>query len=168
MPGRKDEAHIGRDWVVQRNLIEGVSVREVRHVVTANGVTTELFRPEWGLLPDGIRHAIHVSLRPGAISAWHLHGQKTDHLFCIAGHLRIVLHDAREGSASSGQVDVLYASPLRPSLVVIPPHVWHGIQVLGHEPGAFVNYFDHAYDYDDPDDWRLPPDTDEIPYRFDA
>jgi hypothetical protein len=29
-----------------------------------------------------------------------------------------------------------------------------------------VNYFDLQYDYTDPDDWRLPPDTDEIPYRF--
>ena len=166
MAGQKDEAHISSDWVVQRELISGVSVREVRHIVTANGVTTEVFRPEWGVLPDGIRHAIHVALRPGAVSAWHRHQRKTDHLFCVGGHLRVALYDARDDSPTSGKLDVLYASPLRPSLLVIPPDVWHGIQVLGTEPGVFVNYFDHAYDYNDPDDWRLPPDTDEIPYRF--
>lgn len=164
MEGRKDEAHMSPDWVVARELIDGVEVREVRHVVTANGVTTELFRPEWGLLPDGIRHAIHVSLLPGAISAWHLHQLKTDHVFCVGGHLRVVLHDPREDSPTFGRVDVLHANPARPGVVVIPPRVWHGIQVLGPEPGLFVNYFDRAYDYADPDDWRLPVDTDEIPY----
>jgi dTDP-4-dehydrorhamnose 3,5-epimerase len=25
---------------------------------------------------------------------------------------------------------------------------------------------DRAYTYEDPDHWRLPPDTREIPYRF--
>ena len=109
---------------------------------------------------------INVSLRPGAISAWHLHQKKTDHLFTTGGHLRVVLYDDREGSATRGQVDILHASPMRPQVVVIPPKVWHGIQVLGAEPGTFVNYFDDAYDYDDPDDWRLPKDTDEIPYAF--
>ena len=42
----------------------------------------------------------------------------------------------------------------------------HGVQTLGAEPACFVNSFDHAYDYDDPDEWRLPFDTEEIPYRF--
>jgi hypothetical protein len=29
-----------------------------------------------------------------------------------------------------------------------------------------VNYFDHQYQYDNPDEYRLPPDAAEIPYRF--
>ena len=48
---RKDAAHMSRDWVVDRRLIAGVKVREVRSVVTANGITTELFRP-WRDGPD--------------------------------------------------------------------------------------------------------------------
>jgi dTDP-4-dehydrorhamnose 3,5-epimerase len=55
---------------------------------------------------------------------------------------------------------------MRPTLVVIPPGVWHGLQVLSAEAATFVNFFDRAYDYSDPDDWRLPLDSPEIPYAF--
>ena len=47
---RKDAAHISKDWVIDRRLIEGVRTHEVRNVVTANGITTEVFRPDWGIV----------------------------------------------------------------------------------------------------------------------
>ena len=80
--------------------------------------------------------------------------------------LRAVLYDDREGSPTRGGLDVLHLGLERPTLLVIPPGVWHGIQNLDGTPSTFVNYFDEQYAYDNPDDWRLPPDTDEIPYRF--
>ena len=162
----KDQPHVSPDWDVSMDLIDGVVTREVRNIVTANGITTEVYRKDWGVVGSEVVHAIHVSLRPGALSAWHMHERKTDHLFTVAGHLRAVLYDDRDGSPTRGRVNVLHLSPLRPTLVVIPPRVWHGIKNLAGEPSTFVNYFDDAYDYSNPDDWRLPPDTDEIPYRF--
>jgi len=33
-------------------------------------------------------------------------------------------------------------------------------------PSILVNLVDAAYSYDDPDHWRLPPDTPEIPYSL--
>ena len=162
----KDEAHMTPEWDRDQELIDGVRVREVKHIVTANGHTTELFREDWGIMEKPLVHMIHVSLRPGAISAWHMHKRKTDHLFVVGGMLRAVLYDDREGSPTRGKVDVLHLSSMRPTLAVIPPEVWHGIQVLSPEPASFVNFFDDAYDYADPDDWRLPADTPEIPYSF--
>jgi dTDP-4-dehydrorhamnose 3,5-epimerase len=163
---RKDAAHIDRDWVLARELIEGVQCREVRNVVTANGTTTELYRDDWGIVEGTVRQAIHVALRGGAISAWHQHRDRSDFVFALAGHLRLVLFDPREGSTTHGQVDVLHLSPYRPMLVSIPPFVWHGLQNLSTDVTSFVNFFDQPYDYDDPDEWRLPADTSEIPYRF--
>ncbi len=163
---RKDPAHISAEWVVERDLIEGVSCREVRHIVTANGVTTELFRDDWGVLDGEVQQAIHVALRGGAISAWHQHRGRWDLVFPLAGHLRFVLHDPREESSTQGQVDVLHLSPQRPMLVSIPPYVWHGVQNLSTDTSSFVNFFDRSYDYEDPDEWRLPLDSPEIPYRF--
>lgn len=78
----------------------------------------------------------------------------------------MVLYDDREGSPTRGHVDVFHLSPMRPTLASIPPEVWHGVHVLSHDPDSFVNLFDRAYNYDDPYDWRLPPDTTEIPYQF--
>ena len=154
------------DWEVRRDLIEGVAVREVRNVVTHNGITTELFRRDWGIVDYEIPQMIHVALRGNAVSAWHMHERKTDHVFVVGGHIKVVLYDDRDDSRTRGQLDVFNLSPARPQLVVIPPAVWHGVQNLSNEVSAFVNYFDLEYDYEDPDDWRLPPDTPEIPYRF--
>jgi dTDP-4-dehydrorhamnose 3,5-epimerase len=163
---RKDAAHIDRDWVIDRQLIDGVRCREVRNVVTANGITTELFRPDWEIADGAIQQAIHVALRGGAVSAWHQHRTRWDFLFVVAGHLRLVLHDPRPDSPTFDQIDVLHLSPMRPTLTSVPPHVWHGVQNLSTGTTCFVNFFDRPYEYEDPDEWRLPPDAAEIPYRF--
>jgi dTDP-4-dehydrorhamnose 3,5-epimerase len=162
----KDTAHIDRDWVVDRRLIDGVKTREVRNIVTANGVTTELYRPDWGIVEGHVQQAIHVALRGGAVSAWHQHRSRWDFLFVVSGHIRVVLSDARDGSPTHGQVDVFHLSPARPTLLAVPPWVWHGVQNLSTGISSFVNMFDRPYDYDDPDEWRLPPDTDEIAFSF--
>lgn len=164
---RKDDAHINSDWVVDRRLIEGVVTREVRNIVTANSITTELYRPDWGVVEGEVQQAIHVALRGGVVSAWHQHRGRSDYIFAIGGHLRVVLYDPREDSPTRGQVDVFHLSPARPALLAIPPWVWHGVQNLSTDTSSFVNLFDKPYDYDDPDEWRLPLDTDEIPYSFD-
>jgi dTDP-4-dehydrorhamnose 3,5-epimerase len=163
---RKDPPHMTPDWEVRRDLIDGVRTREVRNVVTSNGITTELYRRDWGIVDYDVPQIIHVALRAGAVSAWHMHRRKTDHLFVVGGHLKVVLYDDRPASPTHGQVDVFLLSPARPQLLVVPPSIWHGVQNLSNETSAFVNFFDREYDYEDPDDWRLPPDTAEIPYQF--
>ena len=163
---RKDAAHIDRDWVIDRRLIEGVIVREVRNIVTANSHTTEIYRPDWGIVDGEVQQVIHVGLRGGAISAWHQHRERWDYVFVVGGHLRVVLYDPREGSPTRGQVDIFHLSPARPQLLAVPPEVWHGVQNLSGDVSSFVNLFNRPYDYDDPDEWRLPPDTEEIPYSF--
>ena len=165
--GRKDAAHIDRNWVVDRQLIDGVKTREVRNIVTANGVTTEVYRPDWGIVDGEVRQAIHVSLRGGTVSAWHQHRNRWDFIMVVGGHMRVVLYDPREESPTRGQVDVFHLSPARPTLLAVPPWVWHGVQNLSSDSSSFVNLFDQPYDYEDPDEWRLPRDTDEIPYTFD-
>jgi dTDP-4-dehydrorhamnose 3,5-epimerase len=138
----------------------------MRPIVTGNGVTTELFRKDWGVAAGELVHMIHVCLLPGAVSAWHMHRAQSDHIVSIAGQLRVVLYDDREGSPTRGKLDVFNLAAMRPMLLVIPPGIWHGIQARQAEPGVFVNFFDHAYDHGEPDEWRLPADSEEIPFRF--
>ena len=57
-------------------------------------------------------------------------------------------------------------SPQRPTLVIVPPGVFHGVKALGSQPAMLINMVDQAYAYEDPDHWRLPEDAREIPYRF--
>ena len=164
--GVKDRAHINEDWVIDRRLIDGVAVREVRSVITANSVTTEICRSDWGIVDGTIEQTIHVAMRGGAVSAWHQHRHRWDYLFGIGGHLRVILFDPREKSPTRGQVDIFHLSPQRPQLLAVPPSVWHGVQNLSNDVSSFVNLFNKRYEYADPDEWRLPPDTDQIPYAF--
>jgi dTDP-4-dehydrorhamnose 3,5-epimerase len=63
-------------------------------------------------------------------------------------------------------INVLYLDRARPTLVTIPPGVWHALQPLGNAPASFVNFFDVLYRHESPDEWRLPLVNDRIAYRF--
>lgn len=165
--GEKDAQRVTRSWDTLEGHLDGVTVHEVKNIVTRNGHTTELFREDWQLISGGsVKHMIHVALRDKAVSAWHLHKLQTDHIFVVSGMVRLVLFDSRSDSSTRGQVEVMNLSPMRPSLVVIPPAIWHGLQNLLGEESSFINFFDREYVYEDPDEWRLPADSSEVPYRF--
>jgi len=167
LPGAtRDRQSVTRDWEPQLELIDGVTVKEVRSVVKDNGYVTELWRDEWS--PPGTRVAqvFQASIEVGGISAWHVHQFATDRLFANHGLIKVVLYDARAGSPTRGRVNVFRCGTTRPLLVVVPPGVWHGVQNMGSTPALLVNMPDRAYQYESPDHWRLPHDSREIPYSF--
>jgi dTDP-4-dehydrorhamnose 3,5-epimerase len=167
LPGaRKDTQLVTKDWRSIQEQIDGVIVREVLHVPRDHGVITEMFRPEWDPTGLPIVHIYQSRLFPGAIGAWSCHAKTVDRLFVNQGHLKIVLYDGREESKSSGRVVELFAGDARPCFAVIPSGVWHGLQNLGASDALIVNYPTHAYDYEDPDHYRLPYDSTEIPYTW--
>lgn len=172
LPGnRKDTQSITRDWQPSdQQRIDGVFVRESRNVIKGNGLLTEMFRTDW--LPPGqtatIDQVFQVALNPGGLSAWHAHGVSTDRLFAVSGQLLIVLYDARRDSPSHGRINEFRCGLARPMLIVVPPGIWHGVHNIGPEPAILINMVDQAYRYEDPDHWRVPADSPEIPYRFTA
>ena len=103
---------------------------------------------------------------PGAIGAWSCHTRSVDRLFVNQGLLKVVLFDGRDDSPTSGLVSELDVGDARPTFLVIPIGVWHGIQNIGPSDALMLNYPTRAYDYEDPDHWRLPYDTPEIPYAW--
>lgn len=105
-------------------------------------------------------------MNPGSISAWHVHRLATDRVFVSQGLIRIVLYDARTDSPTYERMNEFRFGVMRPALVIVPPGVWHGVQNISNSAAVMLNLVDHAYRYDDPDHWRLPVDTDKIPYRF--
>lgn len=163
----RDAQSVTADWMPVRSAaIHDVVVFESRWVNKANGRLIELYRREW-LGPEAhVDQVFHVVLAPGGLSAWHVHGETVDRLYVASGHARVVLYDARRESPTYRQVLELLLSEYRPQLVVVPAGVWHGVENLGSDPAVIVNMPDRAYQYENPDHWRLPPSTSEIPYRF--
>jgi dTDP-4-dehydrorhamnose 3,5-epimerase len=170
LPGAKrDTQSVTADGhLFKRDLIDGVVVREVSNMMKGNGVLTEIFRSDWFDGEMRIDQIFQSIMYPGAISAWHAHAHTTDRLFACAGVIHIVLFDAREHSPTYGKINEFRYGEPRQALVCVPPGVWHGARNFGSSNAVLLNAVDHAYEYEDPDHWRLPIDTDKIPFRFDT
>lgn len=167
LPGAaKAETTATPDGDILRDAIDGADSRSVPNIVTRSGITCDAFRADRDSAGVGAQQVIVVTLRPSAVSAWHCHERQTDRISVVQGTVRLVLYDARDGSPTRGALQVHLLSPMRPTLVTVPPGVWHGLQNLEASPAVFVNVIDHAYRHDDPDEWRLPVDSDAIPFRF--
>lgn len=163
---RKDGPQVTSDWQKVAATIDGVSVREVLHVPRDHGVITEIYRPEWDSSGLPVVHIYQSRLFPGAIGAWSCHAKTVDRLFINQGHVKLVLFDGREESTTFGRVMELHVGDARPAFVVLPIGIWHGLQNLGSTDALMVNIPSRAYDYDDPDHYRLPYDSPEIPYSW--
>jgi dTDP-4-dehydrorhamnose 3,5-epimerase len=167
LPGaQKDGQIVTNEWQALRRKIDGVVAKEVLHVPRDHGVITEMYRPEWD--PSGLPvvHIYQSRLFPGAIGAWSCHAKSIDRLFVNQGHLKLVLYDAREGSPTEGSLMELHVGDARPTFLVLPTGIWHGLQNIGPTEALMLNFPTHAYDYEDPDHWRLPFDSEQIPYRW--
>ena len=162
----KDGPQVNSEWTKLQQSIDGVIVREVLHVPRDHGVITEMYRPEWDPTGMPVVHIYQSRLFAGAIGAWSCHAKSIDRLFVNQGLLKLVLYDGREESPTHGRVMEMHAGDVRPAFVVIPTGVWHGLQNVGATDALMVNFPSRAYDYDDPDHYRLPYDSPEIPFAW--
>lgn len=164
---RRDRQSITKNWLpATQNLINGVMLHETKPVLTGYGLLIELFRSEWPLQNNRVDQVFIAQLRPEAISAWHAHATTTDRLAVAAGTVRVVLYDARPNSITHGLINEFRLSDHRPGTLVVPPQIWHGVQNIGVQTAVLVNTVDTAYQYENPDHWRLSLDSSEIPFFF--
>ena len=162
----KDEQGITADWKIIQDLIHGVALREVKNVPKYSGLLTEIYRSDWNLESGLIDQVFQVCLGPGAISEWHMHQYTTDRIFINQGMIQVVLYDGRKNSATFGRINEFKLGVYRPGLIIVPAGVWHAVRNIVNETSCLLNLVDKAYQYEDPDHWRLPADTNEIPYTF--
>lgn len=165
----KDRQSVTSDWQRLQDPIAGVRTYEIKNVVLGSGsVLCEVFRREW--LPDDaeVDQVFQTLYRPGGISAWHVHRLTTDRLFVSLGVMKIVLYDGRDDSPTHGRINEFCVGDVRPTLITVPPGVFHGVQNIATTQALLLNLVDRAYRYEDPDHWRLPRANDAIPYRFET
>lgn len=146
-------------------MIEGVKVKKLRLIPDERGHLMEILRSDWEEY-EKFGQVYVTAAYPGVIKAWHYHTQQTDHFACVHGMAKVVLYDNREDSPSHGQVNELFIGDRNPCLVKIPPLVMHGFKGMGQDITLIVNVPTELYNYDQPDEHRLPFDTDQIPYDW--
>lgn len=149
-----------------RQLTHGVTIKRLVTHTDDRGTVTELFDPRWNFHPDPLVFAYTFSIRPGIVKGWNLHKRHEDRYALVSGELELVLFDPRSDSPTFGQVCRIRLSELDRCIVNVPQDIWHADYNIGQKDVVVVNFPTMAYDYANPDKYRLPIDTPLIPYRF--
>ncbi|MDW5595977.1 hypothetical protein VSS74_16630 [Conexibacter stalactiti] len=166
MPVTRDVQTVTSNGASITQLPEGMVVRELITHVDERGSVVELYDPRWGVSPDELVFAYQFTIRPGRAKGWGIHRRHDDRYAFLDGDLELAFFDAREDSSTSGLESRLVLSPYRRLLVTIPRGVWHAERNLGDSDVRVVNFPTIMYDHTNPDKYRLPLDTDELPVRL--
>jgi dTDP-4-dehydrorhamnose 3,5-epimerase len=150
-------------------MIHDVATRELQINTDERGHLVEMFRSDWDLYDPAPVMAYYSMTYPGVVRAWHRHRRgQVDYFVCPKGRLTVAIYDDRTESPTQGEVDTYVIGEHNPCSVRVPGDCWHGFKAVGTEPAFLVNFPTELYDYDDPDEERLPHDTNEIPFDWDA
>ena len=154
-------------------MIDGVIIKKLKvhpdvsdtESTGRRGFLMEVLRDDDGLLKRFGQTTFTVAY-PGTIKAFHWHKHQNDLWFIASGTARIVLHDLRQESRTRGRTDVFMAGTDAYVLIVIPPGVAHGYQVVSDEPVLLFYHTDRSYNPDKPDEERINYDDPRINFDW--
>jgi dTDP-4-dehydrorhamnose 3,5-epimerase len=149
---------------VDRKRIVGVQTKTLRVIPDERGWLMEILRADDELFAKFGQ--VYVSATyPGVVKAWHYHKVQIDNFVCVAGMVKLVLVDTRDGSPTKGAVNEFFLGTQNPTLVQVPNLVYHGWKCISTEPSLVVNVPTEPYTYADPDEYRIEPHG-TLPYDW--
>lgn len=163
----KDTPSVTASGASLQALLSGVTCRDATTHSDDRGSVCEMFDPRWQWHPAPFAFAYFFTLRPGRIKGWGMHMRHEDRYFIMFGDVEIVMYDTRPDSSTRGLISKVVLSEHHRRLVNIPAGIWHANHNIGTKDAVVVNFPTMAYDHADPDKFRLPIGTDQIPFSFD-
>jgi dTDP-4-dehydrorhamnose 3,5-epimerase len=153
-------------------MIQGVQVKPLTVRPDDRGFLMEMLRADEPLFERFGQVYLTGCVR-GVAKGWHYHKEQTDSFVCVGGTALVVLYDPRDGSPTRGAVQefLLHSPPCEdppPLLLKIPPLLLHGFTTSGCEEARIINIPTLPYRRDAPDEYRLPWNSPEVPYRWPA
>ncbi len=146
-------------------MIEGVVVKKLKVLPDERGRLMEILRSDDEIF-QAFGQVYMTTAYPGVVKGWHYHKKQFDNMAVVKGMMKIVLYDARKDSGTYGEVNVFFAGEHNPVLIHIPPFVYHGFKCVSAEEAIVVNTPTEVYRYDEPDEFRLHPHDNDIPYDW--
>jgi dTDP-4-dehydrorhamnose 3,5-epimerase len=148
-----------------KNVIEGVVAKQLKQVADERGWLIEIMRSDWEQFQK-FGQAYVTAAYPHVVKAWHMHKKQTDNIACVKGMIKLVLYDGREKSKTKGEINEFIIGERNLLTVKVPPEVWHGFRTVTEDYALMLNVPTELYNYKEPDEHRLPPDTAKIPYDW--
>ncbi len=147
-------------------MIDGVQVKKLRVIPDERGRLMEILRADDGMF-KGFGQVYMTTAYPGVVKGWHYHKKQYDNMAVVKGMMKIVLYDSRKNSPTRGEVNVFFAGEYNPVLLHIPPFVYHGFKCVSTEEAIVINTPTEVYNYGEPDEFRVHPHNNDIPYKWD-
>ena len=147
-------------------MIQGVEVKQLTPRADERGFLMELLRSDDAIFTKFGQCYVSMNY-PGVIRAWHWHKKQDDFFVVMKGMIKVGLYDMREGSPTRGEVGEFYLGDNNNIMLKIPVGVVHGYKTVGTEPSLLINFPSEVYNPEEPDEYRLPWNTDQIPFDWD-
>jgi dTDP-4-dehydrorhamnose 3,5-epimerase len=143
-------------------MIEGVLVIPLETHCDDRGYLVEIARRGDDPSPHGVVQRFGQvflvgDVARGVIRAFHKHLKAWDWFTIGHGSAKVVLVDDRDNSPSRGEKMTLVIGERNPSLIAVPPDVYHGWMSL-EDDTLLIGIASHTYNRADPDEIRVPPD----------
>lgn len=146
-------------------MINGVKVKKLKVIPDERGRLMEILRNDDEVF-QRFGQVYMTTTYPHVVKAWHFHKIQTDNVTVVKGMLKLVLYDPREGSSTKGEVNEFFIGEHNPLLVQIPPQVYHGWMCISEQEAIAVNVPTDPYNREDPDEYRIHPHDNDIPYDW--
>lgn len=146
-------------------LIQGARTKALRVIPDERGRLMEMLRRDDELF-KGFGQLYLTTAYPGVVKAWHYHKKQWDHFVCVRGMMKVVLFDSRPESPTKGRTNEFFLGEHNPMLLQIPPLVYHGFKCVSDSEAMVINCPSEAYDRANPDEFRVDPHSNDIPYDW--
>jgi dTDP-4-dehydrorhamnose 3,5-epimerase len=146
-------------------MIDGVKTKKLKVLPDERGRLMEILRADDDLFLK-FGQVYMTTTYPGVVKAWHKHEKQADNLACVQGMIKLALYDPRENSPTFKEINQFYIGIHNPLLIQIPPGVYHGWMCVSEEEAIVVNIPTKVYNYEHPDEQRLDPYENDIPYDW--
>ena len=133
-------------------MIEGVKINDLKRICDERGSI-------WHMLRSDAEHfeqfgeIYFATIYPGVVKGWHEHTEQTQNYAVVAGMIKLVLYDNREGSPTYKKLEEVFIGDENYKLITIPPGVVNGYKsitptraivancsTLPHSPGEMIRY----------------------------
>lgn len=148
-------------------MIQGVVIKKLKVIPDERGRLMEILRSDDEIFTK-FGQVYMTTAYPGVVKGWHYHKKQTDHFTVVKGMIKLVLYDNRNDSSTKGEINEFFLGEHNPLLVKIPPFVLHGFKCISEEEAICINAPTELYNYDQPDEFRVDPHKNDIPYEWET
>ena len=139
-------------------MIQDVKLVNLEARVDERGYLIEILRATDGYFTKFGQVYLVGDATRGIIRAWHKHEKLWDWFFISHGSAKFALRDDRANSPTYGEMNTFILGERNPSILVVPPGVYHGWMSL-EDDTQLISTASEVYNRDKPDEVREPTES---------